>query len=58
MPKQLAGVVEEMKRLVKQSQGDAESAHGAADDLLCEVLERLGQEELVAEYRKVKKWYA
>lgn len=42
----------------EQSNWDTESAHGSADDVLCEALEYLGCKELVEEWRKVPKWYA
>lgn len=29
-----------------------------SDDILCELLTRLGYEEVVKEYNKVPKWYA
>jgi len=38
--------------------GDTEVAHGDADDLLCELLRKLGYNEVVARYYDVKKWYA
>ena len=41
-----------------QQLGDIEIAHSLADEVLCEVLERLGCKHLVAEWRKIDKWYA
>jgi hypothetical protein len=35
-----------------------EEDHIRADEILCEVLEKLGYNELVQAYAKVKKWYA
>jgi len=41
-----------------QHNGDIEIAHGEADDLLCDFLTTLGYADVVAEYRKVAKWFA
>jgi hypothetical protein len=38
--------------------GDTESAHGKADDVLCELLNSLGYSEVVKAYLAVDKWYA
>jgi hypothetical protein len=38
--------------------GDVEAAHGLADDLLCEVLARLGYVETVKAFMEMRKWYA
>ena len=48
--------IEEMKKLVNS--GDTEVAHIEADDILCDVLKKLGYEELVDVYEQVGKWYA
>lgn len=37
---------------------DTEDAHSDADNLLCELLEKLGYAQLVEKYREVAKWYA
>ena len=37
---------------------DPESAHGYADDFLCEILSELGYGAVVDEFNKIKKWYA
>ena len=37
---------------------DPESEHAHADSILCELLTELGHAEVVAEYEKVRKWYA
>lgn len=42
----------------EQSNQDTEAAHSRADDVLCEVLDYLGCQHLVAEWRKVPKWYS
>ena len=41
-----------------QQNPDIEAAHGQADDILCQLLISLGYADVVAEYRKVRKWYA
>lgn len=38
--------------------GDEEIAHREADTLLCEVLRKLGYNELVELYESIDKWYA
>lgn len=40
------------------NQDDPEDAHADADDILCEVLEKLGFEDLVSEFNKINKYYA
>jgi len=37
---------------------DYEQAHGKADDLLCELLIKLGHQDIVDVYNKINKWYA
>ena len=37
---------------------DEEAAHIQADDVLCDILNQLGFEDVVEEYRKIPKWYA
>lgn len=37
---------------------DPECSHIEADNILCDVLVALGQQELVDEWTKVEKWYA
>lgn len=41
-----------------QKNYDIEAAHAIADDILCDLLEGLGYEDVVKEYYKVSKWYA
>ena len=48
--------IEEMKKLVNND--DYEIAHSRADDILCDVLTKLGYEDLVDVYNQVGKWYA
>lgn len=48
-----------VKRMIKNAEeGDVEKAHGDADDLLCEVLRKLGFDGLVNVFNCVEKWYA
>lgn len=37
---------------------DIEVAHFEADDVLCDLLTAIGYGEVVAEYSKIRKWYA
>ena len=50
------------KALIKlrklQKSGDTESAHSSADYILCQLLERLGYEDVVREWEEVDKWYS
>lgn len=41
-----------------QKDRDIECAHSAADGILCEILEKLGYNNIVKEYDKINKWYA
>jgi hypothetical protein len=41
-----------------QKNRDVEVAHGNADDVLCDLLTDLGYGAVVAEWDKVRKWYA
>jgi len=46
-----------MEQVVRD--GGGEQGHGDADDILCEALRALGQDELVDAYECVQpKWYA
>ncbi|MCW5739684.1 MAG: hypothetical protein KIT67_05895 [Alphaproteobacteria bacterium] len=40
------------------SRTDIESAHLAADEVLCDLLKALGYTDVVDAYNKVIKWYA
>lgn len=51
-------LVTKMKEINKKYKRDIEVAHGVADDLLCEALNRLGYTDLVEEWHKIPKWYA
>jgi len=50
---------EEAIKLLKTEQinSDTEQAHGEADDILCDLLNSLGYEDVVKEFKKIKKWY-
>ncbi len=48
--------VGKLKEQAKSS--DTETAHSNADDLLCDLLVRLGYGEVVEEYHEVDKWFA
>ncbi len=45
-------------RMHAANEGDRETDHMTADDLLCELLERMGFKSVLEEYRKIGKWYA
>lgn len=45
-------------RLTQEDEMCWEEGHWEADNLLCEVLEILGQSEIVRNYRGVEKWYS
>lgn len=48
-----------MKELKRQSfEEDTEGAHCAADILLCEILDKLGFEELTKIFWETERWYA
>lgn len=42
----------------KSIEEDAESAHCAADALLCEILDKLGFEEVTKIFWEMERWYA
>ena len=48
--------IEKLKELQKMD--DEEEAHIKADTVLCELLEELTYTEVVAEYRKIDKFYS
>jgi hypothetical protein len=41
-----------------QQMSDKEAAHSMADEILCELLNKLGFEDVVKEYDKIEKLYA
>jgi len=48
--------VEKLKGL--QGPGDTESNHIMADEVLCQLLNSLGFQDVVSEYSKIDMWYA
>ena len=48
--------INKLKKL--QKDGDIECAHSAADNVLCEILEKLGYDDITLQYYKIEKWYA
>lgn len=50
--------IERLKECQKDDEKDRESAHLAADMILCDLLIHLGHEEVVMEWELVGKWYA
>jgi hypothetical protein len=54
--KKVAEVIELLKSA--QQSDDTERAHAEADDALCDLLSELGYAHVVAEFAKVRKWYA
>lgn len=48
--------INKLKKL--QKDGDIEYAHSAADNVLCEILEKLGYRDITMQYYKIDKWYA
>jgi hypothetical protein len=50
---------EALAKLAEIAQNDdIEEAHCDADAVLCDLLTAIGYGEVVAEYRKIEKWYA
>lgn len=41
-----------------QNSKDREMAHSVGDDVLCEVLNALGHQDIVEEWEQIPKWYA
>ena len=54
----LIGLELKLRELVDLSKGDAEAAHGDADDLLVELLRHLGLNQIADAYQAIHKWYA
>lgn len=55
-PKDIRSAIDRLKALQKSD--DTEAAHSDADDIICELLARLGHKEIVDEYHRVPKWFA
>lgn len=50
---------EMVSRLQEEANNDdTECAHINADDILCELLEKLGYKDVVEKYNEVSKWYS
>lgn len=47
-----------MRQISEEMGDDPEIAHGAADDLICDLLGSLGYTDGVAEFKNLSKWYA
>jgi len=47
-----------VNKLKRCNSGDCETDHYEADIILCDVLNKLGYEDIVKEYEKIGKWYA
>jgi hypothetical protein len=55
--KEKEGYLDELKVLTA-SNDDPESAHINADQIILNILWRLGYHDITNEYEKIKKWYA
>jgi hypothetical protein len=49
---------EYIQKLNEANEHDTEKAHVMADEILCELLTRLGFEDVVNLYNNIDKWYA
>ena len=50
--------LEKLKKIQDEYYGDTEAKHICEDDLLCELLEKLGFHKIVSTYNDSNKWYA
>jgi hypothetical protein len=50
--------IDRLKICVRGDHGDNEDNHIRADEVLCDILDLLGYEDLVSLWHKVGKWYA
>lgn len=50
--------IEELRRLTGLGDWEREKAHIQADNVLCQLLETLGYEDVVEEFDNVGKWYS
>lgn len=48
----------ELEELKKLGGDDPETDHVRADNLLCDILEQIGEDEIVKVFRSLEKWYA
>ena len=51
-------IAEYKTKLLAETKHDPELAHITADRLLCELLEKLGCQEVVAAYQKIPRYYS
>lgn len=54
--KEVADIILRLKKL--QNSNDEEHVHRFADNILCDILKKLGYEKIVEEYEEVPKWFA
>lgn len=47
-----------LKQMKECSKYETEYSHIEADNILCELLEKLGYTELIETYQKLDKWYS
>ena len=50
--------IEKLEAAKTNFSGDLEALHMEVDDILCELLEMLGYQEVVKIYKDIDKWYA
>ena len=55
MPEYVNEYVEKLRKLADLD--DPEVIHGAADDLLCDLLKKLGYDEVVKCFDELPRWY-
>ncbi|MCF4127923.1 hypothetical protein [Methylobacterium sp. SyP6R] len=53
-----AAALEDLRHLKAMSEYDCEEPHQDADGILCDLLVRLGFEDVVEAWRRVEKWYS
>ncbi len=54
-------VIDKLEEIIDRQtahNSDKEADHSEADDILCDLLKRLGYGDVVAAWEKVPKWYA
>lgn len=54
----IAAAVAELKTILNERRHDPESAHSAADEVLCQLMVQLGCAAVVDAWREIPKWYA
>lgn len=47
-----------LQAIVERGSKDTEADHVEADEILCQLLRYLGYSDVVAEWAKVRRWYA